>query len=697
MAYRIGVDVGGTFTDFLLSNEAGEFAVYKVSTTPQNPAEGVFNGLMNMALDKGLALEEFIAQVEIIVHGTTVTTNAALTGKGARTALITTAGFRDAMQMRRGIREEQYNNRYLAPPPLVARDRCFPVKERVSVGGEVLTGLETESLVESLDRCREDNVEAIAVCFLHAYANDKNEQQAKKVIEEICPGVYLTLSSELLSQVRFYDRISTTVLNSYVGPILRDYLTNLTAKLESSGFNGILLIMQSNGGVTSPQDASCNAVCTLLSGPSAGPIAGIAYADTHDFADCITIDMGGTSFDVALVKDRSPLVVTDGSINRYRSAMPMVAIHTIGAGGGSIGWIDEMGLLQMGPQSAGAEPGPVCYGRGGMLPTCTDANLLLGYLNQDYFLGGKMSLDYDGACKAVKEKLAGPLGLDEVEVAAGMFRIINANMADGIREVSVRKGYDPREFPLVVAGGAGPIHAGMIALELEIPTVLIPRESSIFCAAGMLLSNLRHDYVRSLNVVLTSLSPDEQDLMVDYFMRMKEEGERQLLEEGIEAARIEHTFSGDMRYLGQYHEINVTFMEEEIKTLSLQEVCRRFHQDHDRLYGYSLEEEEAAIELVNLRVSSLGITKKPHFRSRRVTAGSRNDALRGRRPVYCPEQKGFAELEVWDGDRLPEGTKLEGPVIVEQVNTTIFVPAQYTLQLDNFGNFMMQLRGADHV
>ena len=509
MSYRIGIDVGGTFTDFLLADGGGNFVVYKVSTTPHNPAEGVFNGLRNMAEDMGLSVGNFIAQVEIIVHGTTVTTNAALTGGGVRTALLTTAGFRDALQMRRGIREEQYNNRYQAPPPLVARDKCYPIKERVAVSGEIVTELDERSLSQALELCKAEEVEAVAVCFLHSYADARNEKKAKAIIEAQLPGVYLTLSSELLPQIRFYDRLSTTVLNSYVGPILRDYLEHLTNKLKQSAFQGVLLIMQSNGGVTSPQDASRNAVCTLLSGPSAGPIAGIAYADTHDFSDCITIDMGGTSFDVALVKERSPLVITDGSINRYRSAMPMVAIHTIGAGGGSIGWIDDLGLLRMGPQSAGAMPGPACYGRGGTVPTCTDANLLLGYLNKDYFLGGKMSLDYAAACRVVKEKLAQPLGISETEAAAGMFRIINAKMADGIREVSVRKGYDPREFPLVVAGGAGPIHAGMIALELEIPTVLIPRESSIFCAAGMLLSNLRHDYVRSMNTVLSAIAARE--------------------------------------------------------------------------------------------------------------------------------------------------------------------------------------------
>ena len=694
MTYRIGIDVGGTFTDFLLADAEDNFFVYKVSTTPHNPAEGVFNGLKDMAGDKGLSLEEFIARVDIIVHGTTVTTNAALTGGGAKTALLTTEGFRDALQMRRGIREEQYNNRYLAPPPLIPRDKCFPIKERVGVSGEVITKLDEESLQEALQLCKEEDVDAIAVCFLHSYADPLNEKKAKSLIKKYLPGVYLTLSCELLPQIRFYDRLSTTVLNSYVGPILRDYLNNLTEKLKECAFKGALLIMQSNGGVTSPQDASRNAVCTLLSGPSAGPIAGISYADTHNFADCITIDMGGTSFDVALVKERLPLVITDGSINRYRSAMPMVDIHTIGAGGGSMGWIDDMGLLRMGPRSAGAVPGPVCYGRGGTVPTCTDANLLLGYLNKDYFLGGKMSLDYEGARRAIKEKLAQPLAISEVEAAAGMFRIINANMADGIREVSVRKGYDPREFPLVVAGGAGPIHAGMIALELEIPTVLIPRESSIFCAAGMLLSDLRHDHVRSMNTLFSALPEGELGIIQELFTAMQKEGQTQLLYEGIDTNSIQHTFSGDMRYLGQYHEINVRFAEEEIMLGAVDQICQRFHQDHDRLYGYSLEQEGAAVELVNLRVSSLGITSKPRFRNRHLQGKQRGgEALRSRRPVYRPDLKDFAEVDVWDGDSLSGGVKVEGPAIVEQVNTTIYVPPQYELKLDEQGNFIMKLGG----
>ncbi len=688
MAYKIGTDVGGTFTDFLLADDEGNFEVYKTLTTPEDPSIGVLKGLKEMADAKNLGIVDFIKLIDIIVHGTTVTTNAALTGSGAKTGLLTTEGFRDALQMRRGIREKQYDNKYEAPPPLVPRELRCPVKERVSVSGERVEKLDQESLLQCLEMFKGENIEALAVCFLHAYNNSINENEAKLKIQELLPDVYLTMSSELLPQIRFYDRLSTTTLNSYVGPILKDYILQLIRRLNENAFQGILLIMQSNGGVTSPEKAISNAVSTMLSGPSAGPIAGMAYAETHHYRDCITIDMGGTSFDVALVKDRKPLVITDGKINRYLTAVPMVDIHTIGAGGGSIGWIDEMGLLRMGPGSAGANPGPSCYGRGGTEPTCTDANLVLGYINQDYFLGGKMALDYDQAYKSIEEKLSKPLKVDVWEASAGMFQIINANMADGIREVSVKKGFDPREFPLVVAGGAGPIHAGLIALELEIPTILIPRESSIFCAAGMLLSDLRHDYVRSYSTLLTEKALEPMRVL---FNKMKEEGEQQLLAEGILQEKIQHFFSSDMRYTGQYHEINVEIGAEELKKGHLADISGRFHQTHDRLYGYSLENENASMELVNLRVSSLGITGKPGLKKRLFEAAKGTGTVKKERNVYLPEKKSFESIEVWDGDRLQHEIVINGPAIVEQINTTIFVPSQYKLSLDSYGNFVMQL------
>ncbi len=688
MAYKIGTDVGGTFTDFLLADDDGNFEVYKTLTTPEDPSIGVLNGLKEMADAKKLPVVDFIRLVDIIVHGTTVTTNAALTGNGAKTGLLTTAGFRDTLQMRRGIREQQYNNKYEAPVPLVPRELRCPVKERVSVKGKRVKKLDRDSLLECLRMFKDEQIEALAVCFLHAYNNSINENEAKKIIQEYLPDVYLTLSSDLLPQIRFYDRLSTTTLNSYVGPILKNYIMQLMHRLNENEFRGILLIMQSNGGVTSPGNAIKNAVSTMLSGPSAGPVAGMAYAETHNYRDCITIDMGGTSFDVALVKDRKPLVITNGKINRYLTAVPMVDIHTIGAGGGSIGWLDEMGLLRIGPKSAGANPGPSCYGLGGTEPTCTDANLILGYINKDYFLGGKMALDYNHAYKVIEEKLAKPLRTSAAEASAGMFQIINANMADGIREVSVKKGYDPREFPLVVAGGAGPIHAGMIALELEIPTILIPRESSIFCATGMLLSDLRHDYVRSYNSLLTNKSLEPMEIL---FNKMKNEGEQQLLTEGIFHENIRHYFSTDMRYVGQYHEINVGISEEDLKNGRLKKISSRFHQTHDRLYGYSLKDENASMEIVNLRVSSLGITSKPGLQQRAFRAATGRNSVKSERKVYLPESKSFELIEVWDGDRLEDGIVINGPAIVEQVNTTIFVPAQYKLIPDRYSNFLMQL------
>ncbi|MDH5706637.1 MAG: hydantoinase/oxoprolinase family protein, partial [Candidatus Aminicenantes bacterium] len=497
MAYRIGIDVGGTFTDFLLTSEEGSSEIYKVLSTPDDPSIGLMNGLSEMAKARTTSLGEFIKNVQTIVHGTTVTTNAVLTRKGAKTGLLTTKGLRDALEMRRGIREEQYNNRYTNVEPLVPRYLRFPVEERLDYKGDTVTALKKSDVSDAVKLFKKEGVEAIAICFMNSFADDEHESVAAKIIQEKFPDTYLTVSSEFLPSIRFYDRISTTVLNSYVGPILKRYLTSLLEKLKSAGFKGVLLIMQSNGGVVSPQVAMEKAAATLLSGPAAGPVAGIEYTSVQGYDDCLTIDMGGTSFDAALIKERTPLVTTEGEINRLRLALPMLGIVTIGAGGGSIGWVDEGGLLRMGPQSAGSKPGPACYDLGGELPTCTDADLLLGYLDKDFFAGGKIPLNYDRAVKSIKEKIAEPLGIDVIEAASGMYRVINVNMASGVREVSVKRGHDPREFPLVVAGGAGPVHACMIALELEIPVMIVPKESSIFCAAGMLMSNLKHNFVRT--------------------------------------------------------------------------------------------------------------------------------------------------------------------------------------------------------
>lgn len=689
MRYKIGIDVGGTFTDFLLAHEDGTSEIYKVLSTPDDPSIGLMNGLGEMAKDRGLPLEEFIKDVDTIVHGTTVTTNAVLTYGGAKTGLLTTRGVRDALEMRRGIREEQYNNQYENVKPLVPRYLRVPIEGRLDYKGDEITPLKDSDVEAGLDLFEKEAVEAIAICFMNSFANAEHERKAAEIVTRRMADAYLTPSSTLLPSIRFYDRVSTTVLNAYVGPILRSYLRSLIKKLEDVAFKGVLLIMQSNGGVVSPENAIDTAAVTLLSGPAGGPVAGISYTSIQGYEDCITVDMGGTSFDAALIKNRTPVVTTEGEINRLRLALPMLSIVTIGAGGGSIGWIDEGGLLRMGPQSAGAKPGPACYDLGGELPTCTDADLVLGYLDPDYFAGGKMGLNRKKAENAIEEHVAGKLKMGLVEAAAGMYDVINVNMASGVREVSVKRGHDPRDFPMVIAGGAGPNHACMIARELEIPVMIIPKESSIFCAAGMLMSDLRHNFVRTYVSILDGI---EVKKFKDLFHEMEREGAALLESEHIPRERVEYVYSLDMRYIKQYHEVNVVITRAEVEKKDIASMARKFHPEHDRLFGYSLEEEGTPIELINMRLACIGRTEKPRFIEEKYDGPDPSRALKKRRAVYLPLKKEFTNVDVFDGHKLRYGNKVEGPAIIEQVNTTTFVTPEYSVLCDRYGSYTMYLK-----
>jgi N-methylhydantoinase A len=690
MEFKIGIDVGGTFTDFLLTSRDGETEIYKVLSTPEDPSQGLLDGLSEMAATHHVSLEEFIKSVTTIVHGTTVTTNAVLTRKGAKTGLLTTKGLRDALEMRRGIREKQYDNRYTNVEPLVPRYLRYPVEERLDYKGDIVDELRDQDVLDAVALFKKDGVEAVAICFMNSFADDSHESRAAEIIRQEWGDIpYLTASSAFLPSIRFYDRISTTVLNSYVGPILKRYLTSLVRKLAEIGFEGVLLIMQSNGGVVSPDIAIENAAVTLLSGPAAGPIAGIEYASVQGYRDCITIDMGGTSFDAALIKDKTPLVTTEGEIDRLRIALPMLGIVTIGAGGGSIGWVDEGGLLRMGPQSAGSNPGPACYGLGGLLPTCTDADLILGYLDKDFFAGGKIPLSFEKAEKAIREKIAEPLGMEVDRAAAGMYRVINVNMATGVREVSVKRGHDPREFPLIVAGGAGPVHACMIGLELEIPVMIIPKESSIFCAAGMLMSDLKHDFVRTYSTRLVDL---EKHKFRNLFQEIEDEAGRLLRSERIPEEAIQHHYSVDLRYVKQYHEVNVPISRKEIDEGDVERITSRFHPEHNRLYGYSLEEQETPIELINLRLLSVGQTAKPRFSKEEFDGIDPSKAFKKERRVYLPREEIFAEVPVYDGFLMKFGNRVKGPAIIEQVNTTTFVTPEYDVVCDPFGSYTVFLK-----
>lgn len=692
MRYKIGIDVGGTFTDFLLASANGDTRIYKVLSTPEDPSIGLMRGLEEMAQELKLSLKEFIKNVDTIVHGTTVTTNAVLTYRGAKTGLLTTQGLRDTLEMRRGIREEQFNNRFTNVEPLVPRYLRYPIKERLDYKGDILTPIDRSEIEEALRFFKKEGIEAIAICFMNSFANPEHERIAAGVVQEIMPDCYLTVSSVLLPSIRFYDRVSTTVLNSYVGPILKNYLKNLLRRLEEIGFQGVLLIMQSNGGVISPENAMEKPAATLLSGPAGGPIAGITYSAVQGYKDCITVDMGGTSFDAALIKNQTPLVTTEGEINRFRIALPMLNIVTIGAGGGSIGWIDEGGLLRMGPQSAGAKPGPACYDLGGTLPTCTDADLLLGYLDENYFAGGRIPLNREKAVLAIKTHIADKLKMDVLEAAAGMYHVINVNMAAGIREVTVKKGEDPREFPLVVAGGAGPNHACMIALELEIPVIIIPRESSIFCAAGMLMSNLQHDFVHTF---VSPLEQIELKKLHQLFNQMEKQGINLLVNEHISKDRIQFIYSMDMRYQKQYHEVNVKVTQEEVRRGKIKEIAEKFHFEHNRLYGYSLEEVGTPIEVINLRLTCIGRTEKPKFLKMKFSGSDPSFAFKKKRKVYLPRQKRFQIVPVFDGDRLQYGNQIEGPAIIEQIHTTTFISPEFSMICDPYGSFTLFLKSKE--
>jgi N-methylhydantoinase A len=688
MGYRIGIDVGGTFTDFLVTGPQGRTAVHKELSTPADPSLAVMTGLAALAAGLAMPLARFLRSVQLIVHGTTVTTNAVLTGNTARVGLLTTRGFRDALQMRRGIREQMYDNRYHPPPPLVPRHLRLPVSERTDAGGSIVAPLAETDVERAVGQLRDAGVEAVAICFLHAHANARNEQAAARIVRARMPGAYLSVSSQVLPQVRFYERTSTTVLNAGVGPILSRYIGNLTRSLAGAGFRATLLVMQSNGGVAAPASVARLPAMTLLSGPAAAPAAGLACLAPRRERSFITVDMGGTSFDAALVRDGAPAITTRGTVNRYALALPSMEINTIGAGGGSIAWIDEGGLLHMGPQSAGADPGPACYGRGGRAPTCTDADLLLGYLDADFFAGGRIRLDARAAEHAIRECVAAPLRLKLLDAAAGMFHIINVNMASAIREISVEKGYDPREFPLLCAGGAGPVHGAYIAAELGIRRVIVPRDASIFCASGMLRSDLKHDYVRSCARLLP-VDRAASGKVLELVRAMQREARATLAAEGIPRTRQRLRYAMDLRYLGQYHEVTVDVPEHDLLRSRWRAVRERFHAHHDRLYGYALREEATPIEMLGVRLSASGVTVKPALPRRARAKADASAAIKKRRPIYLPEARRFARVAVFDGDRLTHGNRITGPAIIESVNTSILVPRGWRAEYDALDNCVL--------
>jgi N-methylhydantoinase A len=679
--YRIGIDVGGTFTDLVAVDDRGAVTLAKSASTPTDPSVGVMDGIGLLAAGLGHDTRSLLAITERIVHGTTVATNALLERKGARVGMLTTEGHRDVIEMREGLKDDRYNLRMPPPHPLVPRALRLGVRERLRFDGRVDTALDTSSLAAAIRRLVAASVDAVAVCYLHSYRDARHERATRRLVEKQLPGVYVSLSSEVLPQIKEYERFLTTVVNAYVGPALAGYLGALGRRLATAGYAGEVLIMQSHGGVGTIADSVRLAAAAVLSGP-AGGIAAARYCarlvgqpegGRDGAADLISFDMGGTSTDIALLQGGEPPLTGDKSVGGGKLALPSIDIHTLGAGGGSIGRVDTGRILHVGPESAGADPGPACYGRGGTAPTVTDANVVLGYLDPANFLGGRTRLDAAAAQRAV-EGLARQLGTSVVEAAEGIHRVVNTNMAEGIRLVSVRRGADPRRFALLAFGGAAGLHVTEVARMLEIGRVVVPRVAAVLSAWGMLATDLRYEMVRTYSGPLL----DAGGSGISGAARAKAATELRRLFSLMERegrARIGQSFEGqvrvtravDMRYGEQVFDIQVPLGELDPAAPDvIDQVVARFHRRHEELYTYSAPGQD--VVLVNARVAVVGV----------LPTLPAEPALEADGPAIAQRSRrihlgGWLAAPVYDLDTLRPGHEVKGPALFESATTTVLV------------------------
>ncbi len=660
---RIGIDVGGTFTDLVAVDDGGRVTLAKSASTPADPSVGVMDGLGLLAAELGRDLGGLLADTGLVVHGTTVATNALLERKGARVGLLTTEGHRDVIEMREGLKEDRYNLRMPPPRPLVPRARRLDVRERMRFDGTVETPLSRSSAEAAIKQLRAAEVNAVAVCYLHAYRDPRHERETRRLLARLLPEAYVSLSSDVLPQIKEYERFGTTVVNAYVGPVLARYLGALGSRLQKAGYRGGVLIMQSHGGVATIADSVRLAAGAVLSGP-AGGIAGSRHAARLlGEGNLITVDMGGTSTDIALLENGEPHLTGDKAVGGSRVALPSIDIHTLGAGGGSIARVDAGGILHVGPESAGATPGPACYGRGGTAATVTDANLVLGLLDPAGFLGGRARLDPAAARTAV-EGIAERLGLDVVAAAEGIHRVVNTNMAEGIRLVSVRRGADPRRFTLLSFGGAAGLHITDVARMLEIGRVIVPRVASVLSAWGMLATDLRYEFVRT---PVGEAGQVGASRLRRLFAEMEQEGRRRLGASFEGPVNVRRPV--DMRYGEQTIEIQVPLDGVDVEAADrMEQVVQRFHRRHEELYTYSAPGQD--VVLVNVRAAVIGrLPALPAEQARRAAAAA---APRSRR-VYLER---WREIPVHDMDGLAPGLEIKGPAIFESATTTVLIRAR---------------------
>jgi len=680
---RIGVDVGGTFTDAVLVDEVkGKFHFAKTPTTHRDLTEGVLNVLEDVLGVAGVSMDD----IDYIIHGTTIGTNAIVEGKGAKVGLITTAGFEDVLEIRRVARPKEATFDFGAdnPPPLVPRYLRKGVIERINRSGEVVVPLDEASVIRVIKYFKQQEVEAIVVCLLFSFLNQSHERKVAELCGREFPDIPVSISSEICPEFREYERTCTTVMNGYLGPVIKRYMDTLTRRLGKKYGEVTLHIMQSNGGTMTAEVAKSHASHLINSGPAGGAIAAAFVSRLTGDEMAVGADMGGTTFDISIIDKNLPKTTTWGGVTNYPIKLPMVDLKTIGAGGGSIAWVDTGGVLNVGPQSAGSNPGPACYGWGGTLPTVSDANLILGRLNPAYFLGGKLPLYSDYAREAIKKHVANRMGSSVEEAAAGIIRIVNANMAKGISGNSVEKGYDLREFALVTMGGAAALHAADIARELNMGKVIVPPMCGNFSAVGLVVSDIQHDYVTTIAKKEYQIDAAE---LLNAFEKMEEDGIRQLEEERVPREMIEITWSADLRYDGQSWELNTPIdVVQELTNEDLRGIARNFHRLHQQVYSHSDTTEP--VEFVNLRVRVVGrnpTLSLPRDRKRSVPTDAAPKAVRA---VYF-EDNGWRRIPIYERAELLTGANFRGACIIEEPISTILVPPGFNAFIDAYKNVIM--------
>ncbi|RLV55080.1 hydantoinase/oxoprolinase family protein [Aeromicrobium phragmitis] len=683
MSLRLGVDTGGTFTDVVAFDDTtGRVHVRKVSSTPDDPGRAILRGVSEILDQIG---GRTIQEISYFAHGTTVGTNALLTGNGVSTGLITTRGFRDLLELGRGRRPAMYDPQADKPAPLVSRHARTEVTERVRHTGRIETPLDESEVRAAVRELRAQGVEAVAVCLLYSYVDATHEQRIAEILREEFPEAYVSLSSEVLPEFREYERLSTVVTNAFVGPVVYRYLAALRENLAAQGLRAVPHVTQSNGGVIPFATAEAMPVRLVLSGPSTGVVGAAQICSAAGFGDIITFDMGGTSSDISLVQDGQPKVTSGMELDGRPIRSPMLDIHTVGAGGGSLGWIDSGGHLRVGPQSAGAFPGPACYGNGDEAAV-TDANVVLRMLNPEYLLNGQMKIDRDASVRAV-QRLAEPLGLSVEETALGILRVVTANMARAIRVVSVQRGYDPRDYALVPFGGAGPLHASRLARELGMRRVVVPEVPGAQSAMGLLMTDVKTDFMRTQ---ITPVAATSVTTLDEVFSSLAERAVDWFEDEGVAADGRKLVRRLELRYAGQNFELPVEVPEgHEFARDGVDAVVDAFHDAHERVYGY--RSPEAAVEAVTFRVEAHGVAPRVELTRSPAATSHVSEAVIGTRETCFDPHSGYQAVDVYDRALLGPGHRIAGPAIVEQMDTTTVLLPGDVLVVDELRNLVIEI------